>query len=585
MAGRFRALTTVVCVAAALVGSHGCEGKHRVFLPAGAVNGPSDPELGVGALLPDTAAADGGAGRVGEEPPADLGLVDGALGSQCAIDSGCDSGYCVAGRCCDTACDGLCEACSESGLCNSAPADDERCPPVTCAATATTCAQFPEIQSANRCQSAGLCKTACDPLTVATDALCEEVAPGINGQCDAAGNCIDPRSAPGAACESDISCAPGTSCADGVCCKEACGGACESCNAAGDCVADELGTSCGDDLQCFGRGECLAPNGSACDDAAACGSGNCEPAVGGGSACCAEPCEAGFLCNGDGECVSPESDLGTACSVDTDCVGGRCFDGVCCDSECGAACERCNAPGQAGRCTAEAAGTTNAGCAAGLECAGRGACLAPLGATCTFNGQCRSGECGPALQGNGEICCESACPNGQRCAANGSCVAAPAGGGAACAIDTDCASNSCVGGRCCENDCNGLCQACSALGTCNASPGNDPNCPVIDCPSSNTICASYPADVTTNLCAGFGTCRTSQQVCAPTFAARGVACEIINGVQGQCDGAGRCTDPRVAAGSPCSNGGQCISGNCVQGICRDQCRLDSSILDQCVLAP
>jgi hypothetical protein len=589
MARRWRRLAAVAGMAAALAGAHGCEGKHRVFLPADSIQ--SDPsesgsDTEVGGLLP----FDGGADRTGEEAPGNLRVVSGALGSQCAIDSGCDSGHCVAGRCCDTACDGVCQACSEAGICNSSPADDQRCDVLTCATPATTCAQFPAAQATNRCAGPGLCKTACDPVTVATDALCEEVAPGITGQCDAQGNCVDPRSVPGAACESDISCGPGTTCVDGVCCKEACNAACESCSATGDCVADAPGGSCGDDLQCFGRGLCLAPVGSSCQADTDCGSANCELAVGGGNACCVEPCANGLLCNGDGECVSADSDLGVPCTDDTGCIGGRCFDGVCCDSECGGACERCNAPGQTGRCSAEAAGTQDPLCPAGLECAGRAQCLRPLGSACTLNGDCRSGECGPALQGAGEICCESVCPDGQRCAANGSCVAAPRPDGSTCTVANDCASNSCVQGRCCESACNGVCQACSALGDCNASPGNDPSCPPIDCPTSNTVCSTFPPDLNTNLCAAFGACRTQQQVCRATFAAPGVACEIINGVQGRCDGAGNCTDPRVGAGSSCTAGAQCTSGLCVNGICRDQCRLlannatEGPRYNQCILA-
>lgn len=171
-----------------------------------------------------------------------------------------------------------------------------------------------------------------------------------------------------------------------------------------------------------------------------------------------------------------------------------------------------------------------------------------------------------------------------------SCVAAPRPNGAACSLATDCSSNSCVAGRCCESACNGVCQACSGLGTCTASPGDDPRCPAIDCPTSNTVCVTYPSDIAVNLCSGFGSCRDRAQECRPTFAPQGLACEVINGVQGRCDGAGNCADPRVGAGSVCTTGSQCTSGLCVSGICRDPCRLvasgatQGSRYDQCVLA-
>ncbi len=561
MTVHLRALV-VVWVAAVLVGAHGCSGKKRDFRPAvlqdsGSTEQPTPQALG--SLRPE--AADAAGSSSAEESETDVELAAAALGSRCVIDSGCDSGHCVSGRCCESTCDGVCEACSEAGLCKTAPADDTRCPVIACS-VATSCAEFPAQQTNERCAGLGICKTTCDPSAVAVDTVCGEAADGIERVCGADGNCVDPRAAFGAACQSDRDCVEG-SCVDGVCCQEACGAACESCDATGSCVADSGQASCGEGLQCFGRGRCLTPDGGECGAGGDCGSGNCEPAVGGGNACCSQPCNDGLFCNGDGECVSPESDLGSACTSGAQCVGGRCFDGVCCDGECGGACERCNAPGQTGRCSAEPVGTRDPQCDAGLECAGRGQCLRPLGAACALNGECRSGECGAALQGNTEICCEATCPNGQRCAANGSCVQAPLPDGAPCTGNANCSSNSCVAGRCCESACGGVCQACSGLGDCNLSPGNDTRCPAVDCPTSNTACVSYPADVTSNLCAAFGSCRSTQQECRPRFAGAGVACEnVAPGVRGVCDGAGNCTDPRVGLGTTCNVGSQCVSGNC-----------------------
>jgi hypothetical protein len=561
MLGRWRGWVAVVFIGAAVAGVHGCQGMKRPFadgdVSSGVGEGSNPPDQETGSLLPGDASAGQSEGQ-----PAVNFRAQGSLGSQCAVGEGCDSGFCVGGRCCESACDGVCEACSEGGRCQLAPADDDRCAVITCEVGATTCATYAESQATNRCQSPGVCKTACDPVTVAIDTLCAEVAPGINGVCNEAGNCVDPRSAFGAACQSDIDCAEGT-CIDGVCCSEACNGACESCDATGACVADASGSSCGEGLACFGRGACLSPNGAVCQTAAECGSGNCEAAVGGGSACCAAPCANGLLCNGDGACISPESDLGTACTDDTQCIGGRCFDGVCCDSECGGPCEACNAAGQEGRCSAAPTGSADPLCQTGRQCAGRGQCLLALGAACTLNGDCRSGECGAALQGANEICCEAVCVNGQRCGANGSCVDAPRADGNTCTANTDCLSNSCVNGRCCESACNGTCQACSGLGDCNVSPGNDPRCAPIDCPTSNTVCVTYPADVATNLCGSFGACRTAQQECQPRFASSGTACEnVAPGVRGICDGAGTCRDPRVPLGSACGVGTDCTSGFC-----------------------
>lgn len=549
---RPRVQVAILCIGGALASAvQGCEGKQRPFadyeLPSGYFPAP---ETG---LLPS-----------GNGPEASGGFVEtgfGALGSACAVDSGCASGICVAGRCCERACDGLCEACSAAGRCE-APADDPSCPAIPCQQPPNGCATFPEAQAAGRCEAVGVCKTTCDPLSVAVDTTCLQEESGIEGRCDAAGNCIDPRAALGGTCQSDLGCAVGT-CVDGVCCAEPCGDACEACDGTGACQAEAAGTVCGDSLQCFGRGLCLAPNGSVCQGAAQCGSGNCEPAVGGGTVCCAASCVAGLLCNSDGVCVSPEADLGAACVSNGDCVGGRCVDGVCCDSDCSDTCEVCNAPGQEGRCAADTSGEVDPACAPGTECAGRGLCLLPLGAACALNGECKSGECGPSLAGPGEICCEAACPSGQRCSAAGSCVDAPRPGGSECTTGTDCLSANCVAGRCCEGACDGVCQACSGLGECNLSPGNDSQCAPVDCPTSTTVCVSYPADITTNLCAAFGSCRSAQQECQPRFAPAGTPCETIApGVIGTCNGAGSCADPRVGLGFACTTGSQCVSGNC-----------------------
>lgn len=592
--GRWRVAKAAALLAMGLLGAHGCSGKQRAFGEAEEGSGfaGAAAEQDMNSLLPDengiTGAAGGSTDEDGLTDP--IELQPGSLGSACALDGGCDSGFCVAGRCCDSRCDGLCEACSESGRCDVAPDDDQRCPVIQCAEATNACATYAETQATNRCESVGLCKTVCDPASVAVDTACAEVAPGIPGICNEAGDCVDPRSAFGASCQSDIDCAEG-SCVDGVCCREACDGTCESCDSTGTCVADPAETSCGDGLSCFGRGACLSPNGAACQNSTECGSGNCEPAVGGGSACCAEACPDGQLCNSDGACVSPESDLGTPCTNDGECIGGRCFDGVCCDAECGGACETCAAPGQEGRCSASPVGSADPQCAAGRQCAGRGQCLLPLGATCSLNADCRSGECGPALQGGGEICCEAVCANGQRCSPAGTCVDAPDPDGSTCAINSDCLSGNCVAGRCCESACNGVCQACSGLGDCNLNPGNDARCAPVDCPASNTVCVAYPPDVTTDLCASFGACRTSQQECRPQFAAAGTLCEnVAPNIRGTCDGAGNCLAPApVPPGGSCSNGAGCQDGACIDGECVGTCVLGpsgsntGSALDECVL--
>ena len=498
---RLRPVASAVAVSGLCFSIGACTGKQHDFAP------PAEGDEAIGELNP--ASTDGGTTDTTSTQNG-----GGALGAACADADGCNSGFCAAGRCCESACDGLCESCSEAGLCN----------------------------------------------LVAERLTCGEAAEGIESLCNASGECVDPRALPGATCQSDRDCQAG-SCVDGVCCLESCDAACETCNGDGSCVADPLGSGCGDARQCFGRGLCQQTLGSACTTDPECGSGACELAVGGGSACCATPCGNDTVCNSDGECVSPDADLGASCSSSSDCIGGRCVDGRCCDVACGAACERCNAPGQEGRCVAEPAGQQDPACSPGLECAGRNLCKSPLGTDCDLNDECRSGVCGAALQAGGEVCCEGACPSGERCAADGSCVDAPDPDGAPCINDADCINNSCVAGRCCENACDGVCEACSGLGDCNVNPGNDSRCPAVDCPQSASVCTTYPADLSTNLCAGLRTCKSTQSACQPSFAPRDTPCELVApGVQGRCDGQGLCVDP-------CGTLDEC-DGQCVAGVCR-----------------
>lgn len=292
---------------------------------------------------------------LGSEGAEAAGAVAGALGAACALSEGCSSGFCVDGRCCERACDGVCEACSAEGLCNAFPADDQRCPPIACG-SGNLCATFGDEQASNRCSSDGVCKSECDPTFSASGIACEEYAQGIKGLCDGIGVCVDPRALPGQACSSDRDCRD-LPCVDGVCCQGACAGDCESCDPTGACVPDAIGSACGEARQCFGPGLCRQALGSACAANEDCGSGICAPAVGGGAVCCSEPCASGLLCNGDGACVVPESDFGSLCTTNADCAGGRCFDGRCCDVACDGACEQCDAAERPGRCVAIPAGT------------------------------------------------------------------------------------------------------------------------------------------------------------------------------------------------------------------------------------
>lgn len=294
-------------------------------------------------------------------------------GEQCARDSMCVSGRCVDGYCCNSACDGQCEACNitgNEGVCSAVTGSPRGARPA-CATDGTSCAGTCDGATTAACAypgSATACRNAacsagvatleghctgggsCSPLQQQTCSpfICHATDPRCDGNCSvdtdcsggqycAGGVCVDPQP-PGAACSATAQCASGF-CVDGVCCDTACNGQCEACNEAGSvgtCTA-VTGTprngraSCGGTGVCAGScdgtsGQCAYPDGSI-----ACGVGSCSAGI-------ATPAAA---CNGTGSCLNglqtscaPYLCSGTTCATTCtdpsectsgfDCVNGSC---------------------------------------------------------------------------------------------------------------------------------------------------------------------------------------------------------------------------------------------------------------------
>jgi hypothetical protein len=155
--------------------------------------------------------------------------------------------------------------------------------------------------------------------------------------------------------------------------------------------------------------------------------------------------------------------------------------------------------------------------------------------TCT--GTCMScnvpgmaGKCLPVPVGSGD----DSCPSDQACDASKACKKLL---GQQCGGFADCASGHCADGVCCNTDCNDSCKTCNlaaSRGTCSFVPaGNeDP----VGAPS-----------------------------CVSTVAPD----------QGRsCDGAGTCQNLPKGVGKPCTAGGQCMTGFCIDGVCcNSQCAM------------
>lgn len=109
-----------------------------------------------------------------------------ALGSECEVNSDCNSDSCANGVCCESTCDGLCQTCNSAGACVEVPTDDDDCETLTCEGT-NACVNYPAPKNTDRCVALGECLTAeayCTPTFEVPGTPC-----GSGLECDGAGSC------------------------------------------------------------------------------------------------------------------------------------------------------------------------------------------------------------------------------------------------------------------------------------------------------------------------------------------------------------------------------------------------------------
>jgi len=472
-------------------------------------------------------------------------LTDGGV---CSMDRMCGSGHCADGVCCNTSCDGQCEACNADqhvgecvavsgsprggraacdgegtcgGSCDGSnrescamPGSDVECRAASCVAGVATVAMG--------CNGAGSCPViptqSCGAFVCgATQCLgdCQADGDCADGNFCSAGVCIAKRTAAGS-CNGDNQCASGF-CTDGVCCDVACDGQCEACDAEGS-------------------------------------EGTCSPVVGAPHnarpACAAD----GSAC--DGTCDGLDGASCTYPSTDTSCRAASCADGV-------AVAEAiCNG---AGKCPEEI------DVACGDYVCGETSCL---------------GDCGA----------DSDCSEGKYCLAG---ICAPVETlGESCSASNECASGYCVDGICCDTSCEGQCEACDAsgsLGVC-APVAGDPHGAREACASDATVCGgtcggeernacTYPALETecraascsdgvatiAAYCDASGACPALETQGCDAYECGPAAClgdceTSADCAEGRFCSAGICT-PTLGDGLGCGGDGECASGFCVDGTC------------------
>ena len=275
---------------------------------------------------------------------------------------------------------------------------------------------------------------------------------------------------------------------------------------------------------------------------------------------------------------------GAPCNTDTDCEGGFCVEGICCDTRCEGAdaeCVSCQEALKADGSPDGTCGVVSSGVACGpvpAMCRGRDEVL--LAPVCNGEGRCEA-RAAPCADGFACVagCCAGACTvddvlDHERCAASHFCQ--PSGnctldrqGGMECEFNDQCASGLCDTGRCtaspdCEDDedCSrgGVCRdaQCVPVGTgcdedggcprsvpsCADAPCGAPRCSenepwkLIHPDGSRTSCAPYLCDRTTqacpHTCADTSACDEGftcvDHTCVPpTTAAEGCGCRLARG--------------------------------------------------------
>ncbi len=114
-------------------------------------------------------------------------------------------------------------------------------------------------------------------------------------------------------------------------------------------------------------GTCILPTTEVCDGV----DNDCDAHVdeGCGTACITDvDCAPIEYCAGSS--CAPDVSNGSTCGGDSQCLGGFCTDGICCDARCSRVCESCGAVGNVGACVSAPMGTDPDDDCGAVSCAG-----------------------------------------------------------------------------------------------------------------------------------------------------------------------------------------------------------------------
>jgi hypothetical protein len=480
------------------------------------------------------------------------------LGQACAATAECESGFCVDGVCCESACEGKCVFCAQPsalGRCTNVPAG------------------------------------VADPRYVAGETDADKVCLdqgnwtcGTSGKCDGQGGCL--RYPNGTVCQAE-SCDRGSNrysigtCRDGQCAVNS-----RAC-APNRCNGNQCGQRCAADTECATpnvcvRGSCgKKPNGEPC---AASNPGECASGICAQGVCCSGACTGSCvscaLQEARGECRPVPNGAADPAGACKDMKVQSCgTDGVC--------------DGQR-RCRVYPAGAV---CAAASCAAGR----ARKASLCDGKGSCAPGDetaCTPITVCNAQgTACEKTCTSDNQCVSGTKCFQGRCGlldNGQACTGNSDCKTGFCVDGLCCDKACGGNnqndCQACArtagaaADGKCGARAAaarcSDGNACTTGDACAGTVCVGAPVVCTAlSQCHEAGVCDKDTGKCGLAFKPSGAVCDDAN----RCSTGDRCNGTGACVGTPvsCPAGDQCKTGMCdpSTGMCAMPPKIDGTACD------
>lgn len=253
---------------------------------------------------------------VSDFEPFILDFIGGVPGAPCADASECLSGYCVDGVCCESRCDGVCQACnlSGTGVCQNVP-DGTPCP------------------DSDLCDGEEACRTGqClpgDPLDCSNNNVCTQ------DRCEPAAGCIHDPVPDGTSCSDQNPCNGEETCRGGNCAM----GAALDCDDHNPCTQDECDPQSGcrhtnlpDGTDCGGgpcgtascqTGECVPGDPTVCDDQNPCTRDFCDPQTGCGHEARPDGWECGKcqMCS-SAQCVEiPDCDTGGGCGCAAGAAG------------------------------------------------------------------------------------------------------------------------------------------------------------------------------------------------------------------------------------------------------------------------